>query len=251
MTNYDRYNREERAICSHLFRLLHERLDLKGKSPLGRFLGKLSLQECGISFNNLDFENIGIYSEVAIIRDAFQNLKPTVNPFMDALTKLIMQQENIQNCRLYSKLPEILCDPNLTHPKQIRHKAISKRILLTEDEAKVYGAMQGMFNAKPDMVITIDNKLLVIEAKFTEAFDEIQMKRTENITKVWAKLLFKDFGFSEPPEYWIIKLGAMKFEPHINWTDILNIAEETYENNDRTLIALEKGVDLLRQYQLD
>ncbi|GAH85521.1 unnamed protein product, partial [marine sediment metagenome] len=31
MTNYDKYNREERAICAHLFRLLHERLELKEK----------------------------------------------------------------------------------------------------------------------------------------------------------------------------------------------------------------------------
>jgi len=29
MFDYDKYNREERAICAHLFRLLHERLDDK------------------------------------------------------------------------------------------------------------------------------------------------------------------------------------------------------------------------------
>lgn len=250
MTDYDKYNREERAICSHLFRLLHEQLDLKEKSPLGRFINKLSLQKTGINLANLSFENIGIYSEVAIIRDAFKDRKPKVNPFMDELTKLIMQQENIQNCRLYSKLPEILSNPELTHPKQIRRKATSKGIQLTENESKVFGIMQGMFNAKPDLVITIDNKLFVIEIKFTQAFNEKQMIRTENITKVWATLLYRDFGFSEPPEYYIIKLGAKKFEPHINWTDIFNIAKETYENNDRTLIALEKGVSLLRKYKL-
>ncbi len=250
MSNYDKYNREERAICAHLFRLLHERLDLKEKSPLGQFLNKLKLQNQKINLTDLHYENIGIFCEVAIIRDAFQNFKPTVNPFMDDLTKLIMQQEKIQNCRLYSQLPEILSNPKQTHPKQIRQKATSEGIQITENEGQVFRAMQGMFNAKPDLVITIDNKLLVFEVKFTQAFDKIQLKRTENVTKVWATLLYKDFGFKKQPEYSIIKLGAKKiepyFEPYINWSDILQIAQETYGKYDRTLIALDNGVKLLR-----
>jgi len=251
MTNYDNYNREERAICAHLFRLLHEKLELKEKSPIGQFLNKLALQNHNINLTNLRYDNIGIFCEVAIIRDAFQNFKPSVNRFMDDLTKLIMQQEKIQECRLYSQLPEVLSNPKLTHPKQIREKAKSEGIQLTQNESQVFGAIQGMFNAKPDLVITIDNKLLVIEAKFTEAFDEVQLKRTENIASVWAKLLYNDFGFKVEPEFFIIKLGAMKFEPHINWTDILQIAQKTYGENDRSLIALKNGVELLKHYKLE
>jgi len=251
MANYDKYNREERAICAHLFRLLHERLELKEKSPIGQFLNKLALKNHNINLADLYYDNIGIFCEVAIIRDAFQNFKPSVNRFMDDLTKLIMQQEKIQECRLYSQLPEVLSNPKLTHPKQIREKAKSEGIQLTQNESQVFGALQGMFNAKPDLVITINNKLLVIEAKFTEAFDEIQLKRTENIASVWAKLLYNDFGFKVEPEFFVIKLGAMKFEPHINWTDILQIAQKTYGENDRSLIALKNGVELLKRYRLE
>jgi hypothetical protein len=111
--------------------------------------------------------------------------------------------------------------------------------------------MQGMFNAKPDLVITVDNKLLVFEAKFTEPFDELQLERTEHITEVWSKLLFTDFGFNEPPEYSIIKLGAGKFTPHINWTDVLSIADKTYRADDRSLLVLMAGVNLLKYYNLE
>lgn len=111
--------------------------------------------------------------------------------------------------------------------------------------------MQGMFNAKPDLVITIDDKLLVFEAKFTEPFDEVQLKRTANITEIWSKLLFNDFGFSTQPVSFIIKLGPRKFNPNISWTEIKNIAKETYGSNDRTLISLTKGVELIEKFKLE
>ncbi len=256
MTNYDSYNREERAICSHLFRLLHENLSNTETNPLKHFLEILSNQQ--IVFNNfkvglsdLRYENIGIYCEVAIIRDAYENKKPLVNPFLDEMTQIIMKQESVSNCRLYSQLPEPLSNQKLTHPKQIRQKASDRNIDITEEEMKVFGAMQGMFNAKPDLVITIDNKLLVIEAKFTEPFNYMQLKRTENISEVWSKLLYRDFGFSAPPEYSIIKLGPTLNLPHISWTDILSIAEKTYSPDDRSLISFKAGVNLLKYYRLE
>jgi len=242
--NYDKYNREERAICAHLFRLLHERLDQKNSSPLGQLLSKLGLTD-------LRYKNIGIFCEVSIIRDAFQDCKPTVIPFMDTLTQIIMKQENVSDCRLYSQLPEVLNNPKQTHPRQIRQKASTEGIQLTESESAVYGALQGMFNAKPDLVITVDNKLLVFEAKLTESFDEIQLNRTKNITQVWSTMLYKDLGFATQPEYQIIKLGAKKFEPQINWSDILLIAQRTYSQGDRTLTVMESGVELLKQYGLE
>jgi hypothetical protein len=50
MTKYDQYNREERALCAHLFRLLHERMEDKEASPLGQFLKKLS--ESDLEYKN-------------------------------------------------------------------------------------------------------------------------------------------------------------------------------------------------------
>lgn len=105
--NYDDYNREERAICAHLFRLLHEQIEKNWESPFGKFLSKIELKEQGFDLTNLKFENIGIYCEVAIIRDAYQNKKPEIFQFMDNLTKIIMQQEEINVCRLFSELPDI------------------------------------------------------------------------------------------------------------------------------------------------
>lgn len=253
---YDYYNREERAICAHLFRLLHERLEDKSESPLGQFINKLSKRNLlfkngNSSLENLRFENTAIFCEASIIRDAYQDKKPHVIPFMDNLTRLIMTQENVSDCRLYSQLPEPLNNGKLTHPKQIRQKATAESIQLNENESKVYGAMQGMFNAKPDLVIIIDNLLLVCEAKHTESFDEEQLKRTWNIAEVWATLLYEDFGFSEPPIYSVFKLGGATFQPHIHWTDISEIAEKTYNNNDRSRIAIKAGLELLKRYRLE
>lgn len=258
MVGYDYYNREERAICAHLFRLLHERLGDKSESPFGQFLHKLSISISNLEFRNgitsltnLKFENIAIFCEASIIRDAYQNSKPDINPFMDDLTRLIMKQENVSDCRLYSQLPVPLSDMRMTHPKQIRQKASAESIQLNEGESKVYGAMQGMFNAKPDLVITIDNILLVCEAKHTESFDEQQLDRTWNIAEVWATLLYKDIGFSEPPIFSVFKLGAAIFKPHINWTDISEIAEHTYNESDRTRIAIKSGMELLKRQRLE
>lgn len=251
-THYDYYNREERAICAHLFRLLHECLDKKSSSPLGQFLNKLFTSNLvfrngSTTFADLHFDNISIFCEASIIRDAYHNAKPNINPYMDDLTRLIMVQENVSNCRLYSQLPELLNNSKLTHPKQIRHKATSENIPLNKGESKVYGAMQGMFNAKPDLVITIDNLLLVCEAKHTESFDKEQLERTWKIAEVWATLLYEGFGFSEPPIYTVFMLGNEKYSPHIHWADISDIAEHTYNANDRSRIAIKAGVELLKR----
>lgn len=256
MTKYDYYNREERALCAHLFRLLHERLEDKSASPLGQFLNRLSKSNLtyrngNAALNNLQFENVAIFCEASIIRDAYQNAKPDINPFMDDLTRLIMKQENVDDCRLYSQLPEPLNNSKLTHPKQIRQKATSMNIQLNESESKVYGAMQGMFNAKPDLVITIDNVLLVCEAKHTESFDEEQLTRTWNIAEVWATLLYKDIGFLVPPVYSVFKLGGAAFRPHISWTAVSEIAEQIYDQKDRTRVAIKAGVELLKRQRLE
>ncbi len=256
MNTYDYYNREERAICAHLFRLLHERLDDKLSSPLGKFLEKLSYRNLVFkngnnSLKDLRFENTAIYCEASIVRDAYNNSKPDTHPFMDSLTRLIMNQELVSECRLYSQLPEPLSNGKQTHPKQIRQKASSESIQLSVGESRVYGAMQGMFNAKPDLVITIDNVLLVCEAKHTESFDEEQLKRTWNIAEVWATLLYRDIGFIEPPVFSVFKLGGSIFKPHINWTDILEIVEQTYNENDRTRISIKAGTELLKRTRLE
>ncbi|GHT21733.1 hypothetical protein AGMMS4957_10910 [Bacteroidia bacterium] len=256
MTNYDFYNREERAICSHLFRLLHEHIEKKADSPLAQFL-KIVFEHDIVfknghkNFADLNFDRIAIYCEVSLLRDAYQNRKPHINSFMDNLTRLIMNQENIQKCRLFTELPKPLNDIKVTHPNQIIRKANSEHIELSNSENIVYASMQGMFNAKPDLVLIIDDILLVCEAKFTERFDEKQFKRTLNIAEIWSTLLYEDLGFKQPPIYSIFKLGASYFKPEINWTEVIKIAEKTYRENDRTRIAIKAGVELLRKMQYE
>src|SRR5438128_5673365 len=101
MKTFDDFNREERAICSHLFRLLHERRDGSYSSGgLGHFLrllpGKsIDFQGAKRIFDPADlrFENVAIYCEVSLIRDAYFDTKPDVSIFMDSLIAQVMKQE--------------------------------------------------------------------------------------------------------------------------------------------------------------
>lgn len=137
MYNYDEYNREERFICSHLFRLLHEPRD--EYRAIRDFLDTPDLKD-----------TFKIYAEVALIRDAYFVRKPNHFDFMNRLVDIVMKQEDVQNCRSYEDLPSRLSDASKTHPKQIKQRAGDE---LSSEEKKVYGAIQGMFNAKPDLVI--------------------------------------------------------------------------------------------------
>lgn len=250
MISYDTYNREERVISAHLFRLLHERLEEKATSPFGQLMSELSKSNLTFANGNaslakLKFENIAIFCEPSIVRDAYQSKRAEKASFLDNLISLIMKQEGVNECRLYSQLPETLKNPKLTHPKQIKQKATAANIPLSEGEVKVYGALQGMFNAKPNLVITVDNLLLVCESKFTELFDQAQLTRAKKMAEVWATMLYKDFGFTEPPVYAVFKLGAQKSNPDISWTTITQIASKTYGSQDRTRIALEAALEHL------
>lgn len=210
--HYDNYNREERALCFHLFRLLHEKLaDQPRASALSMFIGILAKNFNEIKPDKLRFTNIGVYAEVALIRDAYFVRKENANEFMNDLTKLIMAQEEVRDCRLYSELLSVLCNPRFPHPKQIRQKAKEHGEYLSPNESRVYGAMQAMFNAKPDLAITIDDLLISCEAKFTQNFDDAQLSRTQNITAIWAsELLYRDLGFTSPPKAIVVKIRHVR-----------------------------------------
>ncbi len=226
MYKYDEYNREERFVCSHLFRLLHE--PHNDYRALRDVLGQT------------DFKGpFKIYAEVALIRDAYFVRKPNHHDFMNRLVEIVMKQEEIQDCRLYSDLPSPLNDESRTHPKQIKQQADD---ILSPEEMKVYGAIQGMFNAKPDLTICWGEHLWVYEAKFTLDFDRSQLKRTENIANVWATLLYGDIGFQCVPKVRVLTLGFKKFSPDVSWEEIANIAANIYPKTDNTRIALENAM---------
>lgn len=226
--NYDEYNREERYLCSHLFRLLHEPMD--SNRALREFLGYSS-----------ELPQFRIYAEVALIRDAYHARKPGVAPFMDGLVGLIMTQEEVPECRLYSELPEDLRNIQKTHPRQLKHEAGD---LLTDEEKNVYGALQGMFNAKPDLAICLEDSLIVYEAKFTLDFDPYQMKRTKNIGEAWAKLLYSDLGFANEPELKVRTLGLSKYSPDVSWEAVSKLADSIYPEVDRSRRALKNSLTI-------
>ena len=154
---------------------------------------------------------------------------------MDNLVRLLMKQEGVSECRLYSQLPQQLSNGSKTHPKQIRQKAGNA---MAHDEARVYGALQAMFNAKPDLAICSGQDLFVYECKLTLDFDAAQQQRTQNIAQVWATLLYADLGFPSEPEVHMRTLGLAMFAPDVSWESVSLIAEVTYPANDRTRLAL-------------
>ena len=223
---YTQYNREERNICAHLFRVLHEpknefqilRAFLNHEGPLTKF---------------------EIFTEVALIRDAyFYRKDKNIMEFMDDFVQLIIEQEGAKSCRLFSKLPEILNSINKTHPRQILRKAKALNIHLNNEEKRVYGSLQAMFNAKPDLAIFLEGKMVVCEAKFTLDFDQQQLKRTKAIVEIWSKLLYQDLGYESSPEYQIWKLGLEKFNPDIAWENIIAKISEVLPKDDKSYLAM-------------
>lgn len=227
---YINYNREERDLCAHLFRLLLE--DQPQWGPLSDFIG----EEVG--------GNLQIYSEVALIRDAYFARKRNddeLRAFMDQLVQLIALQNKIKDHTPFSKLSEDLNNSGNTNPKQIRYKMKEKGIVSKSDEI-VYGSLQAIFNAKPDLAIFTNSKLFVYEAKYTLEFNESQMKRTNEIAELWSQLLFKDLGFDKSPEFEVRKLGLEKFNPDVSWKAVYQIAKKYWSDSDFSMKVLSKAI---------
>lgn len=235
--DYLAYNREERDLCAHLFRLLLD--DQPYWRPLKEFLG--------IDFNG----SPRVYCEAALVRDAYyerkvrKNMatgKPESANFLEDLCELIASQEGVATGEFtkFSELePEELRQPWKTHPKQIAYKLKEAGKLEKPGDRQVYGSLQAIFNAKPDLVICVDDTLYIFEAKYTMPFDEKQLERTENIGKVWAELLYADLGFESRPEVVVLKLGLDENNVHMpgkskysftSWENVYQIPTNTWMN---------------------
>jgi hypothetical protein len=241
LMKYDTYNREERYICAHLFRLLHE---WAVSERLGHHFVAF-LKKSGVDDTRAASHPTGIFFEVALIRDAYFSCKPRVDEFMDKIVGVVARQEELDTYTSFSDLADVLKDPSKTHPKQIRHKAASEGIHLSKEDSRLYGAIQGMFNAKPDLAVTVPGVIIAYEAKFTQAFESEQTSRTEKITQVWSEILYEDLGFKNPPSYFVSTIGPGKLKPDISWEWLLRVAGETFATDDRTYIALQNAVSLL------
>lgn len=224
--NYLEYNREERDICAHLFRLLLE--DQPNWGPLKEFIGATQASDPRI------------YCEVALIRDAYHARKPNAQQFMDDLCELIARQNQIESYTHFADLPDSIKDPSQTHPKQIRFKLRDMWRLNSVSDQVVYGSLQGMFNAKPDLVVCIGSDLVVYEAKYTSAFEAEQMQRTKHIGEVWATLLYTDLGFESKPTVSVRTLGMASASPDISWERVYEIAVKHWGEADFSVAVLSK-----------
>ncbi len=253
MRDYDDYNREERSLCAHLFRLLHENLDLKEESPLGQFIKLIfdkGIIDESVSYEDLTFQNVRIYSELAIIRDIYYDLKSDkerLGNFMDELVEHVSEGVG-KECRPYTELNAFLNDPAQTHPRQFKDRLKKKNYGLDKNEVCVYSRVGELFSAKPDLLITVDNLLLICEAKLTMGFDKTQYERAERIGAFVEKYRYKDLGFISKPHFSIFRIGASsgKSKDNISWEEISQIADRTYDAEDRTRICLNKGVKIAR-----
>jgi len=218
------YNREERNICAHLFRLLLE--DQPEWRPLKQFLGVSEVR------------NPAVYCEASIIRDAYHVRRRNAAEFVHSLCELTAEQRGIDMYTRFADLPEDICSQHKTHPRQIAWKLKERGLLTADADAAVYGALQGLFNAKPDLVICEGETLWVYEAKFTQKFDDKQMQRTREIADIWACLLHRDLGFSDSPAVEVRRLGLRPEESDITWKDVCGIARGFWNADDFSLRVL-------------
>jgi len=222
------YNREERDMCAHLFRLL---LENQPKWPaLKDFLGLTEI------------ENPRIFCEAALLRDAYfvREGNSNLDDFIDKICVKIAEQKNIKKPITYSQLLEKLKVKKI-HPREIKYKIEkSEETGISEDDKTVYKELQGMFNAKPDIVICYNDQLLIYEAKYKIQFNKKQFDRTKLIGQIWANFLYEDLGFSSVPKYDVRKIGVGLSTPHVSWEKIYDIAKRYWQESDFSLRVLAK-----------
>lgn len=228
MTEYDRYNREERALCAHLFRLLHEGLATDPRdSYLRRIVDKCELEDkeleawmC-IRESAYCMRSARIYCEVALLRDAAYP----------------EEQRRLRLDRLRDRMEEL----NRNAERANKNKRWN---------------FHGLLSAKPDLAIAFPNLLLVFEAKFTMGFDGEQLARTNDVVSLWkdptvtcsGHPLWSDLGLSggaDTPSA-VLKLGSSTRRPHLSWQHILNVMNDKgFPKNDRTYVAFKTAIALL------
>ena len=223
---YIEYNREERDLCAHLFRLLLA--DQPRWRPLKQLFGLEAVNDPRL------------YSEVALIRDAYHARKPDTSSFVETLCKFLANQHSVYDYTEFSELPEDLRNGYKTHPQQLRKKMSERKLLEKEGDATVYGALQALFNAKPDLAICNSRHLLVVEAKYTLGFDPNQLRRTREIGEIWSQLLYSDLGFDTVPDTKVHTLGLSKYKPDLAWEFVYEIARDLWGDDDFSVKVLSK-----------
>ncbi|WNG50158.1 hypothetical protein F0U60_43060 [Archangium minus] len=172
------------------------------------------------------------------------------------MNKLVALLARGQTHTPWSELAPELCDVFKTHPAQIFVKAdrlemgVGPEGTVPDSEGdrlnrQVYEWLRAAFQAKPDLVIVLPERLLVFEAKLMEPFEKQQMERTRVIAGLWSSdLLCELLGYPSPKPFSVEKLGDVKTGARLTWQDLQRISADTYPPNDRTRIALDAAAAL-------
>jgi hypothetical protein len=215
-TLYEACNREERAICAHLFRLLlnsqHKESEPCFFVTFLRLFADSGLPDPAVAAalqaaDTGQVRKAGVYAEVALIRDVYA---ADGTPF-GALTAF---------CRRHNEK-----NPGLQW---------SERQLLS---------------VKPDLAIVVGGVLLVIEAKFTLGFDKEQLARTASLVSAWRCLgaPMRALGLAEDAPACVAKLGGLCDGPHVAWEAVADAAVASFGEEDPSVKALLRGCGLLRK----
>ncbi len=228
-TRYDSYNREERALCSHLFQILHDGLGDKPKeyylkTLIDHTMSNLRIRPAFVSgdivsaWNKAALPCATIYTEVALLRDAVKH------KVVDS--DVVREQIKSLNAPHHGK-----SDP-------------------------VGWSYRGILSAKPDLVIAFPNLLLVFEIKFTLPFDEKQLTRTRDLVETWRHLRIKDSGLplwselgvcGEAP-YAVLTIGDERRAPDLSWQSIFDVMKPEYlSKSNRTCIVFDRAKSLLEK----
>lgn len=227
---YDSYNREERAICSHLFRLLLNSLHAEPDHQFFRaFLKCISassrsdprLTALLVARGDQLSQGARVYSEVALVRDVVATGKLSRKQ-LDAHCR-----EHNDRCRLHKAQCTSDCDKcePLWEPRQL-------------------------LCVKPDIAIVLADLLIVIEAKFVLDFDDEQLKRTKSLVAVWRDLEtpMAALGLAPTADAFVLELGCKSRNPHIDWQTLADLAKESFGTGDPSVAALKYAQELLRDH---
>ncbi len=242
-TYYDKYNREERALCSHLFLLLHE--GLNSDDPSKSFLGltlkcldkNLRSRTTPINKQNdilealahIDVTQAVIFSEVAVLRDA------------------LFQDDD---------------ETRITEAKRLLGEYVQALNSEARDgkENKSVWTYQGLISAKPDLILAFPNLLLVFEAKYTTRIDAAQLSRTRDLVRAWgefplpssgypnslARTILQDLGVDPTSPIVVLTLSDERDSPDLSWQDLFGVMKECWPTRtDRAQIAFESAIALL------
>jgi hypothetical protein len=235
--------REERYYCNHLFRLLcHEKETGGLSSGLGAVLAELDMSDYT---TQADIQQSEIYTEVAAFRDVFA-AEFDKNSFIDKLYERFLPIISSQyNGRIHNPTqPSVVRQKVGTiHPSKYADEV--EKFSRDEQDILFYREFSALFNAKPDLLIVVRDKMLWFEAKFWVAFSSIQLQRTRNTAILCSSDLFEKY-FSRK-ESIIVLLGSERrhkkaqsfdFTRFLSWEKCLEVSLKLLPNGEHNYTSM-------------